>query len=58
MAADLLLDDGFTAHGPVDLTDAQVGGSLRLSVGRLQGTGGRSLVADRIVVGGTLYPAT
>lgn len=55
VAADLLLDDGFTAHGPVNLTDAQVGGSLRLSAGRLEGAGGRSLVADRIVVGGTLY---
>jgi hypothetical protein len=55
VTADLLLDDGFTAHGPVNLTDAQVDGSLRLSGGRLQGAGGRALVADRIVVGGTLY---
>lgn len=55
VTADLLLDDGFTADGPVNLTDAQIGGSLRLSGGRLRGTGGRALVADRIVVGGTCY---
>ncbi|OLT17637.1 hypothetical protein BJF78_12655 [Pseudonocardia sp. CNS-139] len=55
VAADLLLDDGFVAHGPVNLTDAQVGGSLRLSGGRLRGDGGRALVADRIVVEGTCY---
>ena len=36
VAADLLLDDGFDARGPVDLTDAQIGGSLRLSAGRLR----------------------
>ena len=36
VAADLLLNDGFAAHGPVDLTDAHVGGSLRLSAGRLR----------------------
>ncbi len=55
VAADLLLDDGFTAAGPVNLTDAQVGGSLRLSGGRLRGAAGRALIADRIVVGGTCY---
>jgi hypothetical protein len=55
VAADLLLDDGFSAHGPVDLTDANIGGSLRLSGGRLDGTGGRALIADRLVVEGTCY---
>lgn len=55
VAADLLLDDGFTAQGRVDLTDAHIGGSLRLSGSRLQGTGGRALVADRVVVDGTWY---
>jgi hypothetical protein len=55
VAADLLLDDGFTADGPVHLADAQVGGSLRLSGGRLRGDGGRALVADRIVVEGACY---
>ncbi|GAA1297220.1 hypothetical protein [Pseudonocardia xinjiangensis] len=55
VAADLLLDDGFTSHGPVHLADAQIGGSLRLSGGRLRGAGGRALIADRIVVDGTLY---
>jgi hypothetical protein len=55
VAADLLLDDGFTAHGPVHLADAQIGGSLRLSGGRLRGAGGRALVADRIVVEGACY---
>ena len=55
VAADLLLDDGFTAHGPVHLADAQIGGSLRLSGGRLRGAGGRALIADRIVVDGTCY---
>ena len=53
VAADLLLDDGFDAAGPVDLTDAQIGGSLRLSAGRLRGAGRR--VADRVVVEGTCY---
>ena len=55
VAADLLLNDGFTAHGPVDLTDAHVGGSLRLSAGRLTAAGGRALIADRVVVEGTCY---
>jgi hypothetical protein len=55
VAADLLLDDGFDATGPVDLTDAQIGGSLRLSAGRLRGAGGYALVADRVVVEGTWY---
>jgi hypothetical protein len=55
VAHDLLLDDGFTSHGPVALADAQVGGSLRLSAARLLGTGGRALIADRLVVGGTCY---
>ncbi len=55
VTADLLLDDGFTADGPVHVADAQIGGSLRLSGGRLRGAGGRALVADRIVVGGTCY---
>ncbi|WP_214403879.1 hypothetical protein [Pseudonocardia lacus] len=55
VGADLLLADGFTATGPVNLSDAQIGGSLRLSAGRLRGADGRALFADRIVVGGTLY---
>ncbi len=55
VSADLLLDDGFDAEGLVDLTDAQIGGSLRLSGGRLRGTGGYALVADRVVVEGTWY---
>ncbi|MBV9919726.1 MAG: hypothetical protein JOY78_02565, partial [Pseudonocardia sp.] len=55
VAADLLLDDGFDAAGPVDLTDAQIGGSLRLSGGRLRGGGDHALVADRVVVEGTWY---
>jgi len=55
VAADLLLDDGFTSHGPVHLADAQIGGSLRLSGARLRGVGGRALVADRIVVEGACY---
>ena len=55
VAADLLLDDGFVSHGPVHLADAQIGGSLRLSAGRLRGDGGRALVADRIVVEGACY---
>jgi thiol-disulfide isomerase/thioredoxin len=55
VAADLLLDDGFDAAGSVDLTDAQIGGSLRLSGGRLRGSGEHALVADRVVVEGTWY---
>ncbi len=55
VAADLLLDDGFTAHELVNLTDAHIGGSLRLSGGRLDGAGGRALIADRLVVEGTCY---
>lgn len=53
VTADLTLDDGFSAHGPVHLSDARVGGSLRLSAGRLEGIGGRAVIADRLVVGGT-----
>jgi hypothetical protein len=55
VAADLLLDDGFDAAGPVDLNDAQIGGSLRLSGGRLRGGGDHALVAERVVVEGTWY---
>lgn len=55
VTADLLLDDGFTAFGRVDLADAHVGGSLRLSGSHLHGTAGRALIADRVVVDGTWY---
>ena len=55
VTADLLLNDGFVADGPVHLQDAQIGGSLRLSGGRLDGGGAPALIADRIVVGGTCY---
>ncbi len=55
VAHDLLLDNGFTCHGPVLLPDAQIGGSLRLSAGVLHGADGRALIADRLVVGGTCY---
>ncbi len=55
VAADLLLNDGFVANGPVNLTDAQIGGSLRFSAGQLRADGGAALYADRIVVGGTCY---
>jgi hypothetical protein len=55
VTADLLLNDGSVADGPVHLPDAQIGGSLRLSAGQLAGRGGPALIADRIVVGGTLY---
>ena len=55
VTADLLLNDGFVADGPVHLPDAQIGGSLRLSAGQLHGAGGPALIADRIVVGGTCY---
>lgn len=55
VAADLLLDDGFVADGTVHLTDAQIGGSLRLSGGWMRGANGRSLIADRIVVNGACY---
>jgi hypothetical protein len=55
VTADLLLNDGFVADGPIHLPDAQIGGSLRFSAGRLHGRGGPALIADRIVVGGTCY---
>ena len=55
VTADLLLNDGFVADEPVHLQDAQIGGSLRISGGRLAGGGVPALVADRIVVGGTCY---
>ncbi|HWM56967.1 MAG TPA: hypothetical protein VNO83_03950 [Pseudonocardia sp.] len=55
VGADLLLNDGFVAAGPVHLPDAQVDGSLRLSASTLQGRGRAALIADRIVVGGTCY---
>lgn len=53
--ADLLLDDGFRSHDTVELTDAQVRGSLRLSGAHLAGVDGRALVADRLVVEGACY---
>ncbi len=53
VAADLTLDDGFTSHAAVHLSDAYVGGSLRLSAAVLHGADGRALIADRLVVGGT-----
>lgn len=55
VTADLLLNDGFVADGPVHLPDAQIGGSLRLSGGHLRGDGEPALIADRIVIGGTCY---
>lgn len=53
--ADPVLGNGFTAHGRVHLTDARVGDSLRLSAEVLHGTDGRTMIADRIVIGGTCY---
>lgn len=55
VTGDLLLDTDFTSHGPVNLTDARIGGSLRLSAGKLEGADGRAVIADRLVVGGTCY---
>lgn len=55
VTGDLTLNDGFVAHGRIHLSDAAIGGSLRLSGSRLHGERGRALIADRLVVGGTLY---
>lgn len=55
VTGDLTLDDDFTSHGPVNLADARIGGSLRLSAGKLGGVGVRAVIADRLVVGGTCY---
>ncbi len=41
VTADLLLNDGFVADGPVHLQDAHVGASLRLSTGGCPGAAGR-----------------
>lgn len=52
--SDLVLEAGFTADGQVDLTDAHVDGSLRLSGAVLRRPGGSALLAERMVIAGAV----
>ena len=52
--SDLVLEAGFTADGQVDLTDANVDGSLRLSGAVLRRPGGNALLAERMVIAGAV----
>ncbi|HEY0637260.1 MAG TPA: hypothetical protein VGD67_06410 [Pseudonocardiaceae bacterium] len=52
--SDLVLEAGFTADGQVDLSDAHIDGSLRLSGAVLRRPGGTALLAERMVVAGAI----
>jgi hypothetical protein len=52
--SDLVLEAGFTADGQVDLTDAHVDGSLRLSGAVLRRPGGNALLAERVMIAGAV----
>jgi hypothetical protein len=52
--SDLVLEAGFTADGLVDLADAHVDGSLRLSGAVLRRPGGTALLAERVQIGGAV----
>jgi hypothetical protein len=52
--SDLVLEAGFTADGQVDLTDAHVNGSLRLSGAVLRRAGGTALHAERMIIAGAV----
>lgn len=51
----LELNDGFTADGPVSLTDAHIGGALNLRGGRFMNHGGDALDADGIAVEQSMF---
>lgn len=52
--SDLVLEAGFSSNGQVDLTDARIAGSLRLSGAVLRKPGGHALLADRLVASGAI----
>lgn len=52
--SDLVLEAGFTVDGPVDLADAHIDGSLRLSGAVLRRPGGSALLGDRMVIAGAV----
>ena len=52
--SDLVLEAGFTSDGQVDLTDAHIDGSLRLSGAVLRRPGGTALLAERMTIGGAV----
>src|SRR5215470_14636712 len=52
--SDLVLEAGLVSTGQVDLTDAQVAGSVRLSGAVLRKPGGHVLLADRLVASGAI----
>ena len=54
VSSDLVLEAGFTADGQVDLTDANIDGSLRLSGAVLRRPGGNALRAERMMIAGAL----
>ena len=54
VGSDLVLEAGFTSDGQVDLTDADVDGSLRLSGAVLRRAGGNALLAERMMIAGAV----
>lgn len=54
VASDLVLEAGFIADGRVDLTDAHVQGSLRLSGAVLRRPGGTALLGERMEIAGAV----
>lgn len=57
VGSDLVLEAGFTADGRVDLTDAHVDGSLRLSGAVLRNPDGTALLAERMEIAGAVQAA-
>ena len=54
---DIRLIGGTRVHGPIDLTDAEISGSLELTDARLVNPGGNTLHADRLQLAGALLGA-
>lgn len=52
--SDLILQSQFTCHGTLDLTDAKIGGSLRMSGAVLDGGGSDAMRAARLKVSGSM----
>ncbi|HET9142134.1 hypothetical protein [Actinophytocola sp.] len=57
VGSDLVLEAGFTSTGTVDLTDATVDGTVRLSGAVLRRPGGNALLAARLRVSGSITAA-
>jgi hypothetical protein len=52
--SDLILQPRFTCHGTLDLNDAHIGGSLRMSGAVLNGEGRDAMLAARLKISGSL----